>query len=79
MHGDLVTMWRCSSFELTSFTNGTNYRIIECMWKEGGRKPITVVNVYEFGTLCDKTKVWQEIVDVMVNQVLKPWCVFDGF
>ena len=49
--GDLLTMWRSSSFELTSFINGPNYSIVEGLWKESGRKLVIVVNVYGCGTL----------------------------
>ena len=54
--GSLLTMWCCNSFELTSFINGANYSIVEGLWKERGRKPIIVVNVYGCRTLCEKSK-----------------------
>jgi len=52
--GGLITMWRKNYFEMTGYINGTSYNIIEGNWKEGVRSQITVVNVYGFGTLCDK-------------------------
>jgi len=53
----IVTMWRSSCFEMISFINGANYSIIEGVWKEGTRRLVTVVNVYGFSTLREKSKV----------------------
>ncbi|KAK7382416.1 hypothetical protein VNO80_01267 [Phaseolus coccineus] len=52
----LVTMWRSSYFEMIGFIKGANYTVIEGVWKDRVRRQVTMVNMYGFGTLREKSK-----------------------
>jgi len=67
----LITMWRKSCFQLSSFCNGRNFTIIQGLWKAGTDVFVTIVNVYSSGSLGDKKAVWEEISNSRFKVILK--------
>jgi len=69
--GGLITMWRKSCFQLSSFCNGRNFTIIEGLWKADTEVSVTIVNVYSSDSLGDKKAVWEEISKHRLVQLSK--------
>jgi len=55
--GEVITMWRRSCFLLSNFINEKNYSIIEREWRIGEPIQITIVDVYNSGSLEEKRSV----------------------
>jgi len=62
--GGIITFWRKSCFQMLSYVNGSNYNIVEGMWKIGAIMSITIVIMYYPGSLRKKRVIWVEISEV---------------
>ena len=58
---EIITMWRRSSFNMTSYFYGKFFSVIEGVWKVGVGVQITIVTMYSFGSLKERKEVWDEI------------------
>jgi len=77
--GGIITVWRRSCFQLSSFFNRNNSSIIEGEWKVGDGVRLTIVNVYSSGSLKEKKLIWDEINACRASQLNKIWCVVGDF
>jgi len=77
--GGIITMWRRSSFNMTSYVNGKSYSVVEGVWKVGAGVQITIVNVYNFGLLKERNEVWDEISELRKIQQNRMCCVVEDF
>jgi len=57
----MITMWMRSCFHLANVITGENYCIIQGEWRLGEASRITNVNIYNFGSLIEKTAMWEEV------------------
>ena len=77
--GGIITMWRRSSFNMTSYFNGKSYSFVEGVWKVGVEIQITIMSVYSFGSLKERKEVWDEVSELRKNQQNRVWCVVGNF
>jgi len=77
--GGIITLWRRSCFQLSSSVNGSNFSIIEGVWKVGDGVRVTIVNVYSSGSLKEKKAIWDEINAYRACQLNRIWCVVGDF
>jgi len=77
--GGVLTMWNNKSFQMSRVTNGRNFFVVEGLWKLGKGVVVTIVNVYDSGSLREKKEVWKEINTIRLNQLSKAWCIIGDF
>jgi len=77
--GGIITVWRKNCFQMSRFFNGMIFSIIEGLWKVGMGVPVTIGNVYCFGSLREKMLIWEEISVYRLTQLSKAWCVIGDF
>jgi len=72
-------MWRKICFLLSNAFNGNNYSILEGEWRIGDALKVTLVNMYNSGSLLDRKVVWDEVREWRRVTNSKAWCVVGDF
>jgi len=57
----LLRFEKKNCFQMSKFSNGRNFSIIEGFWKVGTGVQVIIVNIYCSGSLREKKLVWEEI------------------
>jgi len=77
--GEIITIWRRSSFYMMRYFNGKSYLVIEGVWKVGNRVQLMIMNVYNSGSLKARKEVCDEISDLRKSKQNMVWCVVEYF
>ncbi|XP_068504281.1 uncharacterized protein [Phaseolus vulgaris] len=75
----MITIWMRSCFHLANVITGENYCIIQGEWSLGEASRITIVNIYNFGSLIEKSAIWEEVWERRRMQISTTWCVVGDF